>query len=244
MYNGAEPPEVSWVIWRFPPSSMSAGPGRAFLCAQCGKAFTRRAYLKIHQRAHQPVSGSLQCSICQKRFSRDRRPDLVLHCRWVHHQEAMESVYEAISPGSPLRDEQAVLPDDLLRQAAPGSATDGAAAATAADAFAEPRPRGEGRARRRGCPSSTAPGDTVACGGWGVPVSIRSIGPRGRDDAGTQRPSRWPVCGGQCRDTRGRGRGCTYQDRQLGLSIRGHVRFSHNYGLNVSICDILTCWSS
>ena len=118
MYNGAEPPEVSWVIWRFPPSSMSAGPGRAFLCARCGKAFTRRAYLKRHQRAHQPVSGSLQCSICQKRFSRDRRSDLVLHCRRVHHQEAMESVYEAISPGSPLRDEQPVLPDDLLRQAA------------------------------------------------------------------------------------------------------------------------------
>ena len=118
MYNGAEPPEVSWVIWHFLPSSMSAGPGRAFLCVQCGKAFTRRANLKRHQRAHQPVSGSLQCSICQKRFSWDRRSDLDRHCRRVHHQEAMESVYEAISPGSPLRDEQPVLPDDLLRQAA------------------------------------------------------------------------------------------------------------------------------
>ena len=106
----------AWVIQRFPPSSMSAGPGRTFLWANCGKAFTRRANLKRHQRAHQLVSGYLRCSICEKRFSRDPRSDLVP--RRVHHLEAMEPVYEAISLGSPLRDEQPVLPDDLLLQAA------------------------------------------------------------------------------------------------------------------------------
>ena len=105
-------------------------------------------------------------------------------------------------------------------------------------------PRGEGHARHGGCPSPSAPDDTLGCRGWGFPVGIRPSGPRGRDDAGTPRPSRLPVRGGQCRDTRGRGRGCPYHDRQLGLSIRGHVRFSCNYGLNLSICDIPTCWSS
>ena len=244
MYNGAEPPEVSWVIWRFPPSSMSAGPGRDFLCAQCGKAFTRRAYLKRHQRAHQPMSGSLQCSICQKRFSRDRRSDLVLHCRRVHHQEAMESVYEAISPGSPLRDEQAVLPDDLLRQAAQQL--------LGAQQMEQQQPLQLTPLLNPALVVRAAPGAGAALhrqlqvtpSRAGVGVSLSVYGRLDQGDVMMQahkRPSRWPVCGGQCRDTRGRGRGCTYHDRQLGLSIRGHVRFSHNYGLNVSICDILTC---
>ena len=82
----------AWIIQRFPPSSMSAGPGRTFLCAQYGKAFTRRTNLKRHQRTHQPGSGCLQCVFCQKKFSRDRRADLVRHCRWVHHQQALEPV--------------------------------------------------------------------------------------------------------------------------------------------------------
>ena len=102
----------AWIILCFPPSSMSAGP------TQCGKVFTRRANLKRHQRAHQPVSRCHQCSICQKNFSRNCPVDLFRHCRLVHHQEAMELVYEAISPGSPLRDEQPVVPADLLWQAA------------------------------------------------------------------------------------------------------------------------------
>ena len=104
-------------------------------------------------------------------------------------------------------------------------------------------PRGEGHTGCGGSPSLAAPNDTVRCESWGVPFGIWLLGPGWRDAAGTLRPAGSPVCGGQLRGTRRRGRGSTYHHHQLGLSLRDHVRF-HIIMDYWKFCDIPTCWSS
>ena len=141
-----------------------------------------------------------------------------------------------------------------LTAAAAAAPTDGitwvataATAAAVAPTIAQPSPRGEGLARHGGSPSSTAPHDTVGCRSWCIPYSLWPLEPGWQYATGN-----WDLPGLQRGGPRGWGYNSTYQQGQLGLLLRGCVRFSHNYfwifefmDLDCwKFCDIRTCWSS